>query len=482
MELSKVQAKTQVPAEGHRSPSYDYNLEVTMKVMKSLLLGSAAGVVALSGAQAADLPVKAKAVEYVKVCSAYGAGFYYIPGTDICLRVGGLLRVDYNIHGPAGRGQSWFQGTSAVPINDADSATGWRSRGALILDARTNTAYGTLRSYALLHISNESSATATANANAPSMDAAFIQFAGFTFGYAPSLWKFAGAYGMNALIGSGDLVGISQVAYTAQLGNGVSASIAIEDANPRRGYLASSTIFTQTGTLITPLTLNASYKGQYYPDLTANVRVDQAWGSAIITGALREVHAAASTVSVGPEKWGYAVGAGIEVKLDAIAPKDRAQIFASYGKGATGYAGSGPGGNFGVTAITNNTGLAGPVALWVDATEAAASAGSLSLTKHTAVVGQFQHYWTPMLRTNIGAGYTKLDLDNRLTVANSFHPDARILNATVATIWSPVANLDLGVEVMWYDVKTTANWIAPINQFSSSADGWSGTLRAQRNF
>ena len=62
-----------------------------MKMVKSLLLGSAAGLVAVAGAQAADLPVKAKPVEYVKICSAYGAGFYYIPGTDICLRVGGAV-------------------------------------------------------------------------------------------------------------------------------------------------------------------------------------------------------------------------------------------------------------------------------------------------------------------------------------------------------------------------------------------------------
>ena len=45
-----------------------------MKMVKSLLLGSAAGLVAVSGAQAADLPVKAKPVEYVKICSLYGAG------------------------------------------------------------------------------------------------------------------------------------------------------------------------------------------------------------------------------------------------------------------------------------------------------------------------------------------------------------------------------------------------------------------------
>jgi hypothetical protein len=52
-----------------------------MKMVKSLLLGTAAGLIAVGGAQAADLPVKAKAVEYVKICSLYGVGFYYIPGT-----------------------------------------------------------------------------------------------------------------------------------------------------------------------------------------------------------------------------------------------------------------------------------------------------------------------------------------------------------------------------------------------------------------
>src|ERR1700710_728640 len=62
-----------------------------MKMIKSLILGSAAGLAALSGAQAADLPVKAKAVEYVRICSLYGAGFFYIPGTDTCIKLGGYL-------------------------------------------------------------------------------------------------------------------------------------------------------------------------------------------------------------------------------------------------------------------------------------------------------------------------------------------------------------------------------------------------------
>ena len=70
-----------------------------MKMVKSLILGSAAGLIAMSGAQAADLPVKAKAVEYVRICSLYGAGFYYIPGTDTCIKLGGYLRVDMVLNG-----------------------------------------------------------------------------------------------------------------------------------------------------------------------------------------------------------------------------------------------------------------------------------------------------------------------------------------------------------------------------------------------
>jgi Porin subfamily len=72
-----------------------------MKVAKKIILGSVAGLLAIGGAQAADLPVKAKAVEYVKICSLYGAGFFYIPGTDTCIKLGGYLRADVTFSGGA---------------------------------------------------------------------------------------------------------------------------------------------------------------------------------------------------------------------------------------------------------------------------------------------------------------------------------------------------------------------------------------------
>ena len=67
-----------------------------MKLVKSLLLGSAAGLAAVAGAQAADLPMrKAAPVDYVRVCTTYGAGYFYIPGTDTCLRISGYVQADY---------------------------------------------------------------------------------------------------------------------------------------------------------------------------------------------------------------------------------------------------------------------------------------------------------------------------------------------------------------------------------------------------
>src|SRR5947209_15400414 len=92
-------------------PSLQSNLEVNMKMVKSLILGSAAGLVAMSGAQAADLPVKAKAVEYVRICSLYGAGFFYIPGADTCIKLGGYLRVDTTFNGGV-YGQPCYNGAA----------------------------------------------------------------------------------------------------------------------------------------------------------------------------------------------------------------------------------------------------------------------------------------------------------------------------------------------------------------------------------
>ena len=71
-----------------------------MGQVKGILLGSAAGVALATGPSfAADLPSrKAEPVAYVKICDVYGRGFYYIPGTNTCLKVGGRVRFELGWH------------------------------------------------------------------------------------------------------------------------------------------------------------------------------------------------------------------------------------------------------------------------------------------------------------------------------------------------------------------------------------------------
>src|SRR5215469_11365642 len=117
-----------------------------MKMVKSLVLGSAATLVAMTGAQAADLPVKAKAVEYVRVCSLYGAGFFYIPGSDTCIKIGGYLRVDTTFNGSGAHGAPAWSGDSGQQNRFYDYFVA-RPRLALTVDTRTATEYGVVRTF-----------------------------------------------------------------------------------------------------------------------------------------------------------------------------------------------------------------------------------------------------------------------------------------------------------------------------------------------
>src|ERR1700680_4853263 len=103
-----------------------------MNMIKTLVLGSAAGLLAMGGSHAADLPVKAKAVEYVRICSLYGAGFFYIPGSDTCIKLGGYVRVDTTVNGGIYDQPAW-NADLGLGTRYRDSYAS-RSRAALTVD------------------------------------------------------------------------------------------------------------------------------------------------------------------------------------------------------------------------------------------------------------------------------------------------------------------------------------------------------------
>ena len=82
-----------------------------MTLIKSLLLGSAAGIVAVATAQAADLPTrKAAPVEYVRVCNVGGITGWTLPGSDTCVKFSGYMTA----HVIGGNASSQFNPASAI--------------------------------------------------------------------------------------------------------------------------------------------------------------------------------------------------------------------------------------------------------------------------------------------------------------------------------------------------------------------------------
>ena len=308
---------------------------------RSVILASATGLLTLSGAQAADLPVKAKAVEYVRICSLYGAGFFFIPGTDTCIKIGGYLRADTTFNGGVHGAPAW--NSDLGQQNRYRDYFVSRSRIALTIDTRTATEYGEVRTFGQgdFQFNNfGSSNPATLNgvpgrsANALSIpgggyvavEYVFLQFAGFTFGksasaYATPWQGFPGNITSNLLGGQNTDTGVNNIQYTAEFGNGVSASIGLDDP----------TVWDRTavynlgipGAIGANGTGSNAYAGTHAPEIVGRIRVDQAWGLFQVSAAAHEVSGSFNTLAAGavpndlseisghPDtKWGGAVMLG----------------------------------------------------------------------------------------------------------------------------------------------------------------------------
>ena len=185
--------------------------------IKSLLLGSAAALLTMTGAHAADAIVAAEPepLEYVRICDAYGAGYFFIPGTETCLKIGGKIRTE---------------GYSDDPKN-ADSHTGilWHTRGETNVDTATDTEYGPLKTNTVLRFDwNDGGDTAT------KLLFANISLGGFTVGKLDSQYTLFMGYTTNMVNDEVVYEGpkeLNQMTYKYDAGNGFQALISLEDSN-----------------------------------------------------------------------------------------------------------------------------------------------------------------------------------------------------------------------------------------------------------
>ncbi len=272
--------------------------------IRSLFLGSAAALAAASGARAADAVVvpEPEPVEYVRVCDVYGTGFYYIPGTETCLKVSGYMRYDIGVgdlFGLQSIDKKDFVDSAGADVNINDTYYK-RARFALRLDARTETELGTLRAYTQLNFQWDANQGEFDDTGLPSVETddefgiedAYIELGGFRIGATDSLFTsftdYAGAVvNDDFLVPYGPLDGdvTHQIAYTFTADNGFTAAIALEEGNSDPDAIFGSDT-DGDGVVDTAVEIDDAYTlDDYVPHVVAGVGYTGGWGSIKAVGA-----------------------------------------------------------------------------------------------------------------------------------------------------------------------------------------------------
>ena len=507
-----------------------------MKLLKSSLLGTAAGFASVVGAHAADLPVKkAVPIEYVRVCSAYGAGFFYIPGTDTCIRLSGRARLDIG-----------YQPTDSRSGGNGDT-TGYIGLARINVDARTQTAYGTLRAFTRIQFASRTGSTGGLRSGTQerigsafsatgqdqfgraqqfvNTDKAFIQFAGLTAGRASSFFDFyAHDFEFAGATLNSDVQSTNLLAYSTKFGEGFSATISLEDPTFRRNTIYSQTYVVGGGVAAAPSPILVGAGGgintfqnfdvaqrNRMPDFVGVLRYDAAWGSAQISAAVKEVNvgntiAGTTALAAAPgfggfsaiterpsNEYGWAVQGGVKINTPFIAPGDTLYLQGAYGEGSTLYTGySSYNGSYTSVASTINGAAFDP--FMSDATLNPFT-GKIELSTSFTVVGSFLHYWSPEWRSAVFGSYGELSFARGARAANaaafqttgatgqftgvpgqvSFDVspvlrDTYQIVAGASLIWSPVKDLDIGVEGFYTKVGVQNGRVVDRTQSSGTVN------------
>ncbi|OQP85382.1 porin [Rhizobium rhizosphaerae] len=252
--------------------------------VRALLLASSAALMLSPAAHAADAIVAAQPepMEYVRVCDAFGVGYFYIPGTETCLKIGGYVRMDSTF------GEEPYEGVDV----------GWAalSRGELEFDARNDTEYGTLRSYIELR------ADATREGSSSELYSAYISLAGVRAGYTDSRFD-------TWLNSAGAVINDDVIDYTGDRTNQISYVYGDED----KGFSTLIGLEEGAGTY-TAGGATVAYQKRNTPFFIGGAKYQDSWGG--VFGI------------IGYDSQAEAIGTKVRVEL---AVTDKVKLFAMAG-------------------------------------------------------------------------------------------------------------------------------------------------------
>ncbi|WP_024927811.1 porin [Mesorhizobium sp. NBIMC_P2-C1] len=248
----------------------------------TLLLSTGAALLAVSGARAADAVVVAEPepAEYVKICDVYGAGYFYIPGTETCLRIGGYIRYD------AGLGdRGTFDGARTNDVLTGKQQNTWNKNTRFTLKTWTGqeTELGTLKTYTetRFNFGNSQNYGSNSTASSFSLNFAWIQLGGLRVGKDESAYDtfsgYAGNVIQDTLVPYGEF-DTNLISYTFDAGNGFSAIVSLEQGS------GSYNTFVKDGTGAWVPGIVDNTIDSYAPNVVVGAKYTQGWGG--ITGVV----------------------------------------------------------------------------------------------------------------------------------------------------------------------------------------------------
>jgi len=405
----------------------------------------------------------------------------------MCVRFAGNAQYDFNYNTNNGQGQPSYNGVGGLRTRDSFPVE-QRARGDFDVDTRTQTAYGTLRSFVRLRI-DITNAQVDASTS-PALPRAFIQWAGWTFGRVKSLSDVP-AFGDDGARNLGQTQnhndtganGNTEVSYTWELGNGMAFHVGAGERRVKPFTNLSATAWTGVAGP------GNSSAGQQVLNPYVAFKVSQAWGrwdTSVTANNIQGSYFTASTPGFGAcatqpgttfcdhpsDTWGWAAASGIIINTPWIAPGDIFGIWGAYGVGAGAYAS----GNNLVSPQLYGGG--NTIALGAFSDGVYLNGTGFELSTVWSAGTYFTHFWTPQFSSTVFAGRTEVSYNDTVVNGRWFcGPSAAnggraagggiAVASTVAcdpgfafsqigthTDWYPVPSFRLGLQVMYTQIDS----------------------------
>ena len=471
-----------------------------MTLAKSLLLGSAATLVVVAGAQAADLPTKkgAPAAEYVKVCKVGDIAGFIIPGSDTCLKISGYVNAQIAMGNVTDERQ--IQGYDPISPFGAYEATthaaktvsdiGYYTRGQVNFDAVTNTAMGPLLAHIELQGDSGDNRFDSTSGSGVVLNAGYVQWAGITAGKHGSFYDYLAGGDTWKDFFSPDHSGtpINLLAYTATFGGGFSATVSLEQ-NETTSNISLPWSYTTTSSgkaFAGTVTPSGTPLGVRAPDIIAALDVTQSWGGAHLAGVAHNVRLEYSgNAATDLDTWGYGVIGGVTFNLPMLSAGSKIAFQAAYAHGAFAYSGAGSPAwaeqDDGMN--TNGNGTLFPSA------DAIYSVHGASWTLSDAWSAAAQLTWkvSPNFEIDPELAYAAVDYGSEAANSWGTYLSQKAEGWWVGAVfdWSPVKNLDFALDAVYESShqSTPVGWTFGNNgTFHNDSDGFNGRIHIVRSF